>query len=58
VDHYANECKNRKNNELIETLSSLYYFELTLLEIGLYFDPQVSTHLGCVNGNFEFLDTF
>ena len=24
--HYANECKNRKNNKLIETLGSLQYF--------------------------------
>ena len=29
VGHYANECKNRKNNKLIETLRSLYYVELS-----------------------------
>ena len=28
VRHYANECKNRKNNKLIKTFGSLYYFEL------------------------------
>jgi len=28
VGHYANECKNRKNNKLIETLGSLDYFEI------------------------------
>jgi len=27
VGHYANECKNRKNNKLIETLGSLDYVE-------------------------------
>ena len=27
--HYANECKNRKNNKLIETLGSLDYFEIS-----------------------------
>jgi len=27
VSHYANECKNRKNNKLIKTLASLNYFE-------------------------------
>ena len=29
VGHYANECKNRKNNKLIETLGSLDYVELS-----------------------------
>lgn len=29
VGHFANECKNRKNNKLIETLGSLDYFELS-----------------------------
>jgi len=28
VGHYANECKNRKNNKLIEALISLDYLEL------------------------------
>ena len=27
VGHYANECQNKKNNKLIETLESLDYFE-------------------------------
>jgi len=29
VGHYADECKNTKNNKLIETLSSLDYVELS-----------------------------
>jgi len=29
VGHYANECKNKKNNKLIETLGSLDYFEIS-----------------------------
>jgi len=29
VGEYTNECKNRKNNKLIETLGSLDYFELS-----------------------------
>ena len=29
VGHYANECNNRKNNKLIETLESLDYIELS-----------------------------
>ena len=29
VGHYANECKNRKNNKFIETLGSLDYFEIS-----------------------------
>ena len=29
VGYYANECKNRKNNKLIETLRSLDYFEIS-----------------------------
>ena len=29
VGHYANECENRKNNKLIETLKSLHYVELS-----------------------------
>ena len=29
VGHYINECKNRKHNELIETLSGLNYFKLS-----------------------------
>ena len=29
VGHYANKCKNRKNNKLIETLGSLDYVELS-----------------------------
>jgi len=28
VGHYANKCRNRKNNNLDETLDSLDYFEL------------------------------
>jgi len=28
LGHYANECKNRKHNKLIETLDSLDYIEL------------------------------
>ena len=28
VGHYANECKNKRNNKLIETLGSLDYVEL------------------------------
>jgi len=29
VGYYANECKNRKNNKLIETLGSLDYVEFS-----------------------------
>jgi len=29
VGHYANECKNRKNDKLIETLRSLNYVGLS-----------------------------
>ena len=29
VGYYANECKNKKNNKLIETLGSLDYFEIS-----------------------------
>jgi len=29
VGHYANECKNMKNNKLIETLGSLDYVEFS-----------------------------
>ena len=29
VGHHANECKNRKNNKLIETLGSLDYVKLS-----------------------------
>ena len=29
VGHYANECKNKKNNKLIETLGSLDCFEIS-----------------------------
>ena len=29
VGHYANECKNKKNNKLIETLGRLDYVELS-----------------------------
>ena len=29
VGHYANKCKNRKNNKLIGTLRSLDYVELS-----------------------------
>jgi len=29
VGHYTNECKNRKNNKLIETLGSLDFVELS-----------------------------
>ena len=29
VGHYANECKNKKNNKLIETLGSLDYVEFS-----------------------------
>jgi len=28
-EHYANECKNKKNNKLIETLGSLDYVEIS-----------------------------
>ena len=28
VDHYANECKNRKGDKLIATLESLEYLSL------------------------------
>ena len=28
VGRYANECKNKKNNKLIETLGSSEYFEI------------------------------
>ena len=29
VGHYANECKNRKNNKLTKTSESLDYIELS-----------------------------
>ena len=29
VRHYENECKNRKNNDLIKTLGILNYFEFS-----------------------------
>ena len=29
VEHYTNECKNKKNSKLIETLGSLDYFEIS-----------------------------
>ena len=29
IGHYANECKNRENNKLIETLESLDYVEFS-----------------------------
>ena len=29
VEYYVNECKNRKNNKLIETLGSLDYVKLS-----------------------------
>ena len=32
VDYYANECKSKQNNKLIETLGSLDYFEFSKKE--------------------------
>ena len=32
VDYYANECKSKKNNKLIETLGSLDDFEFSKTE--------------------------
>ena len=41
VDHYANKCKNRNNNKLIETLDGLNCFE---------FSKEKTLHL-CLKNN-------
>ena len=45
VGHYANECKNTKNNKLIETLGSLDYFEISEEEA---LDLALNNHKGIV----------
>ena len=45
IGHYANECKNRKNNKLIETLGIIDYFELSKEEA---LDLALSNNKGIV----------
>ena len=49
VGHYANECKNRKNNKLIETLGSLDYVELSE-------DEALDLDLGSNKGIVEIIE--